>query len=128
MTDARKPFRYELTRRGEIVVCTVVGHIDAPSAVTLFADVRRELTSRPGRQIIVYDAGAIDSFDSAVVPEAQRSARELTPHLRGFAVVSTKAFVRFALSMVKLATPHTIAVFEHLPQAIAWGERALRGP
>jgi len=128
MTEARVPFRYEMTRKGDIVVCTTVGCIDAPSAVALFDAVRREVTSLPARaQILVYDATALDSLESGVIPHAQRSVRELGQSVLGFGVVSRKAFVRFAVAMVKLATPHMIVAFEELPEALAWGERTLRG-
>jgi len=127
MAEGKVPFRYEMTRKGDMVVCTTAGCMDAPSAAALFDAVRREVTPLPARVILIYDATALDSLESGVIPHAQRSVRELDRSVLGFGVVSRKAFVRFAVSMVKLATPHMIVAFEELPEALAWGERTLRG-
>jgi hypothetical protein len=116
---------YRIERRGSIVLATFAGSLDLPHARHLFADVRREVASGKGLQIVIYDANDI-SLDTNVIPEAQRSAKDLAPFVRAFGVVMTSASLRFALAMVRLVSPRPIHAFERLDDALAWAEGELK--
>jgi hypothetical protein len=115
---------YRIERRGSVMLVRVAGRVEVPFIQHVFTDLRRELASGKGTQILVYDASDI-SLDPKVIPEAQRSAKEFAPFVSAFAVVLTSATVRFAVSMVQLVSPRPIHAFERLDDALAWAEREL---
>jgi hypothetical protein len=111
---------FSIERRGGLVIVTVGGRLTGASSQRLFADLLREAKAGKGAQVVVYDATRGTGFDMGVIPIAQQTARDIEPHVRALAIVSSQARMRFALSMVQLASKRPIKVFEGLAPALTW--------
>src|SRR5690242_11493610 len=104
MPDPEAAFTYDITRRDDIVVCTLSGHLDAPASERMFDDVERALEARNGSQVLLFDATGLESFEAQVIPVSRRYIVRFDRNTRAVAVITERASIRFGLSLVQLAT------------------------
>jgi hypothetical protein len=126
MAKPRAPFSVEYKHSEGTLVARVHGYVDTAQGTGFLERVVHEVKSAPRGLVLIYDASAVEGFETALVKPARANLAQIRDHVAGIAVVSTIATVRFTLSTLQLLSDVPLTSFTTLTDALAWA-RALPG-